>query len=114
MNKSKAKNPLESIDPEKVSPIAAVYFEFAYLKQLYRQGWLAHGIPPDRCESVAEHTLGVAFLAMLLAFDHNEKLDLVKVLQMAILHDFGEIYAGDIVPGEGVTTEEKYQLEFIL
>lgn len=37
------------------------------LKRLYRQGWLQHGVPPERCESVAAHTFGVALLALWIA-----------------------------------------------
>ena len=96
---------------ETASPIIQAYFEFVHLKQLYRQGWLLRGIPAERCESVAEHSFGVAVIAMLLADAHFPDLDGRKVLRMALLHDFGEIYAGDIVPGAGITPEEKHQLE---
>jgi putative hydrolase of HD superfamily len=30
---------------------------------------------------------------------------------MALLHDLGEVYAGDIIPGDGVSNEEKHQRE---
>ena len=41
-------------------------FDFQVI-DLYRQGWLKRGIPPQACESVAEHTLGVAVLTWWLA-----------------------------------------------
>ncbi|MBL6981661.1 MAG: HD domain-containing protein, partial [Anaerolineales bacterium] len=87
------------------------YFEISHLKQLYRQGWLQRGVSPDSCESVAEHTFGVALLAFLLADTHYPDLDALKVLRMALIHDFGEIYAGDITPGDNIQPEEKNQLE---
>ncbi len=89
-------------------PALQAYLQFAHLKQLYRQGWLLRGIPAERCESVAEHTFGAALLTMLLA---PRDLDPLKTLQMALIHDLGEVYAGDIVPGAGISPQEKHRLE---
>ncbi|NLG35433.1 MAG: HD domain-containing protein [Lentisphaerae bacterium] len=91
-------------------PIIEVFFEFNHLKSLYRQGWLRAGIPKAQCESVADHTLGVTLLGLFLADAHFPELDRRKLLRMGLLHDFGEIYAGDIVPGR-MTLEEKHALE---
>ncbi len=108
--KTKAPHPISSLQ-NNTYPIIRAYFEFVHLKQLYRQGWLARGIPAERCESVAEHTLGVAVTAMFLADSHFPELDSLKVLRMALIHDFGEVYAGDIIPGDAIAPEEKHQLE---
>jgi putative hydrolase of HD superfamily len=86
-------------------------FEFNHLKQLYRQGWLRAGISRARCESVAEHTLGVTLLALFLTDAHFPKVDKDKLLRMALLHDFGEIYAGDIIPSDGMPLARKHTLE---
>ena len=91
-------------------PIVELFFEFNNLKSLYRQGWLHHGVPKDQCETVAEHTLGVTLLALLLADEHFPALDTAKLLRMGLLHDFGEIYAGDIVPGK-MSLADKHELE---
>lgn len=91
-------------------PIIEVFYEFNHLKTLFRQGWLRAGVPREQCETVAEHTLGVALLALFLADAHFPQLDKTKLLRMALLHDFGEIYAGDIVPGK-MSLEEKHELE---
>jgi putative hydrolase of HD superfamily len=92
------------------SALLRTMYEFQHLKTLYRQGWLRAGIPRDQCESVAEHTLGVAVLSLFLADAHFPQLDRTKILLLAMLHDFGEIHAGDIVPGK-MTLEEKHELE---
>ncbi len=108
----KAPNPAESLTAGSVlHPLIRVYFQFAHLKHLFRQGWLQHGITRERCESVAEHSFGVAVLALILTDIYYPDLDAEKVLRLALLHDFGEIYAGDLTPQHGVSAQEKAELE---
>jgi putative hydrolase of HD superfamily len=111
MIKTKAPNPITRLKKSTPSAIIRFYFEFAHLKGLYRQGWLARGMAPEQCESVAEHSFGVALTALVLAERIFPELDLLKVLRMALIHDMGEIYAGDIIPGDQISDEEKNQLE---
>ena len=54
--------------------------------------------------------MGVAMLSLFLADAHFPELDRTKILLLALLHDFGEIHAGDIVPGK-MSLEEKHDLE---
>ncbi len=108
---TKAPNPITLIEETESHPFIAAYFEISHLKQLFRQGWLSRGVSTDNCESVAEHSFGVTILAFLLADSHYPDLDSIKVLRMALIHDFGEIYAGDIMPGDNIQPEEKNQLE---
>ena len=93
-----------------VLPIIEVFYEFSQLKALFRQGWLRRGVPREQCETVAEHTLGVTLLALFLADAHFPNLDQGKLLRMALLHDVGEIHAGDIVPGK-MSLADKHALE---
>ena len=109
--KTKATLPYALIDDKNASPLVAAYFELVHLKQLYRQGWLRHGVTPDKCESVAEHSFGVAMLALLLVESQAPALDKTKVLSMALVHDLGEVYAGDFTPADDITAEEKASLE---
>jgi putative hydrolase of HD superfamily len=108
--KTKATNPVTLLRKPSL-PIIEMFFEIAHLKQLYRQGWLNSSISRESCESVAEHTFGVAVLAMTLADMYFPDLNREKVLQMALIHDLGEVYAGDIVPEDRISSEKKYQLE---
>jgi len=108
---TKADNPIDRLQDPATPALIRAYFEFCHLKQLYRQGWLLRGVPVEHCESVAEHSFGVAVLAMLLAERHEPPLDLLKLLRMALIHDFGEVYAGDIVPGAKISASEKHHLE---
>jgi len=87
------------------------YFQAAHLKQLFRQGWLRRGVAPDRCESVAEHSYTTALLAMLIADAARPDLDTAKVLRLALLHDIGEVHAGDLTPADGVSGADKHERE---
>ncbi len=55
---------------------------------------------------MAEHSFACAVLATWLAQAYYPELETGKVLHMALLHDFGEIYAGDLIPGDAVEPEE--------
>ncbi|MEO6063560.1 MAG: HD domain-containing protein [Thermoflexales bacterium] len=91
-------------------PVLDAYVQINQLKQLYRQGWLRRGVPRERCESVAEHTAGVAWLTLLLA-PNAEGLDADRALRMALIHDLGETHAGDITPADGVSETDKHARE---
>ncbi len=107
----KAPNPIQWLDQANASPLIQAYFELCYLKNLYRQGWLKRGLPRENCESVADHSFGVAVLALWLARAQYPALDADKAVRMALLHELGEIYAGDITPRDGVSLEEKRRRE---
>ena len=61
------------------------------LKCAVRHGWTSTG----RRESVAEHSYRVALIAFLLR-DAFPELDMAKVLDMCLIHDWGEAITGDI------------------
>jgi putative hydrolase of HD superfamily len=71
--------------------------ELVRLKTVPRMGWLLRGVRD--VESVAAHSFGVAFIAMLLA-DRAEargmQVDVERVLRMALLHDLPEVRTGDL------------------
>ena len=94
-----------------VSPVVRAYVEIQHLKQLFRRGWLRSGVPETHCESVADHSFATALLAMLLADRLRPELDVERVLRMALLHDLGEAYAGDLTPADGVSGDEKHRRE---
>lgn len=92
-------------------PFLRAYFEMNQLKLLLRQGWLTRAIHEHQCESVAEHSFGVAFLAMLIADAYYPELDALKILRMALLHDLGEVHVGDLTPAHGVAPSDKTRQE---
>ena len=108
---TKADLPINFLQGKNTLPIIEAYFEFVQLKQLYRQGWLHNGVSPHNCESVAEHSFCVALLALVLTDEYSIELDSAKVVRMALIHDLGEIYAGDFTPADKIDKYQKYQLE---
>lgn len=109
--KTKADLPLAAFAGRRLSPLVAAYFELDQLKQLYRQGWLRRGVPPERCESVADHILGMVVLAWWIADAHFPELDRDRLIRMTLVHELGEIYTGDLVPGDRVPPDEKHRRE---
>jgi putative hydrolases of HD superfamily len=107
----KASFPLVQSELAALSPLVGAYLSASRLKQLYRQGWMRRGIPPAQCESVADHTYGVALLVLLLVDAFHPELDRTKALQLALLHDLGEVYAGDLTPADGVPAGAKHDRE---
>ncbi len=63
------------------------------LKLLPRTGWLQRGI--SNPESIAEHSFGVAMLALLVG-DSLPNLDRGRLLTIALLHDLAEALIGDL------------------
>jgi putative hydrolase of HD superfamily len=81
------------------------------LADLPRTGWLLRGVRP--CESIAEHTFGVALVSMLLVDAlraEGTDIDGERVLRMALVHDAPEARTGD-VPMPAKTAEAERVLD---
>lgn len=61
------------------------------LKHELRHSWTSKG----RQESVADHSWRVALMLIICAPYLDKKIDLLKALKLAILHDIGEAKIGD-------------------
>lgn len=68
------------------------------LKQVRRQGWVYRGIRSP--ESVAEHSFGVALLAILVPLPQS--IDREELVRMALVHDLGEAVIGDVVVASSI------------
>ena len=71
--------------------------EIGVLKNLPRTGWRFRGIKD--AESVADHCYRVSLLSMLLAdvlTEGDVKLNVEKVMRIALLHDVAEARIGDV------------------
>jgi putative hydrolases of HD superfamily len=98
--------------PEKTHPMIELFFEFAQLKNLYRQGYPNHGIPLIKCETDADHTFGVALLGYIISDEYRPDLDSMKVMKVGLFHELGEIYGGDITPRDNISADEKFAREY--
>ena len=109
-----AKQINDPIRKSRVYPIIELYFKVNQLKQLFRQGWLKKGrdIPRECCESVADHSFGTIVLAVAFHDLARFDLDLLRVLLMLVVHEFGEAGSfGDATPSDNVSPEEKHARE---
>ncbi|MDQ3031843.1 MAG: HD family hydrolase [Myxococcota bacterium] len=67
------------------------------MADLPRTGWLLRGVRP--CESIADHSFGVAFVTMMLVDAmraDGTAIDGERALRMALVHDAPEARTGDV------------------
>jgi putative hydrolases of HD superfamily len=75
-----------------------IYQQFAFIteidkvKSIYRKSKIFSG---EKYENDAEHSWHICVMAMVLAEYSNEKIDILKVIKMLLIHDIVEIDAGD-------------------
>lgn len=70
-------------------------------KELPRQGFIYFGFKRGEADSIAAHSFNVAVIAYLLARELKNsnpalKLNLERIMALALLHDMGEAIMGDI------------------
>lgn len=78
------------------------------LKKIKRSGWIKRDV--NKPESDADHSWGLALLGYVI----SKKLGLNSevVMIQSLIHEIGEVVAGDITPNDGILAEEKYRIEF--
>lgn len=88
-----------------ISPLLSLLRHGNQLKRTPRTGWLIRGVP--NAESVADHTFGVAFMALIIRPYIADELDLARLLSLALIHDLPEAVTTDVpapvwrrMPGE--------------
>ncbi len=74
-------------------------------KLIQRQNYLTNG---ERKENDAEHAWHMSVMAVLLSEYANEKIDVLKVVTMILIHDIGDTYAYD---EEGKETQRERELK---
>ena len=65
----------------------------------------------DEKENDAEHSWHLAMIAMLLSEYANEKVDVLHVMSMVLIHDLVEIDAGDTYAYDDAGTKTKAKRE---
>jgi putative hydrolases of HD superfamily len=81
------------MDDQAFAALAALQGRIQTLKLLPRTGWLQRGL--QNVESIADHSFGVAALALLVG-DLFPELDRSRLLATAVLHDMAEALIGDL------------------
>jgi putative hydrolase of HD superfamily len=69
------------------------------LKRVPRSGWITYKISGHDVESVSSHSYSVAVIALMMSEiirSRNQKVDVERVLKMALLHDLSESLTFDI------------------
>lgn len=82
--------------------------EIDQMKQICRQNLIADG---SRRENDAEHSWHMAMTALVLSEYAAWPINLSRVLQMCLVHDLIEVYAGDTFCYDKAANEEKEQRE---
>ncbi len=82
--------------------------EIEKLKDIHRK---TKPVGLDRYENSAEHSWHVCISALMLKDYANEQIDINHVIKMLLIHDLGEIDAGDTIIYSSETSEVKQEEE---
>lgn len=82
--------------------------EIDKMKQILRRNLIADG---SRREDDAAHSWHLAVMAMILEEYSAEKIDINRVIKIALVHDLVEVYAGDTFAYDSKGYEDKEQRE---
>lgn len=85
--------------------IIKFFSEVGKLKDIKRRGWIIRDIKNP--ESIADHSFRAALMGWILAEKSGRKLNISKLLKMAIVHDLCEVYAGDTTPYDTILPKDK-------
>ena len=98
---------------EKIKNAMRFYLLATKLKYKIRSGWDKNhwNVSSERLESIAEHVYGTLILAVTFDSQFDYNIDLEKVLKMLIIHEIGEVKIDDITPFDGITLEQKAEIE---
>ncbi|HEU0098710.1 MAG TPA: HD domain-containing protein [Allosphingosinicella sp.] len=103
----------QAIDPERLEGVIDFLQSASALKDTLRTGRTASG----RRESSADHSWRLCLLGMLLG-DELEGVDLLRLLQLCLVHDLAEAITGDVPapcqgPGDGRKARERDALRLL-
>lgn len=89
---------------EEIEKIFDFVIEIEKLKDVHRK---TRPVGLKRYENSAEHSWHVCLCALMLKDYANENIDIDRVIKMLLIHDLGEIYAGDTIIYKSETPEMK-------
>ena len=94
--------------PSELRQQLAFVLEIDRLKSVIRRSYLAD---ESRHENSAEHSWHLAMMVLVLCRYASEPIDLLKTLQLVLLHDVVEIDAGDAFIYDAEAQQKREQLE---
>lgn len=89
---------------KEINQILDFIVEIEKLKSILRK---SRPVGLDRYENSAEHSWHVCLTALMLKDYSNESVDINHVIKMLLIHDLGEIDAGDKIIYSSETVEQK-------
>jgi len=89
---------------ETIENVIQFIIEIEKLKDVHRK---SKPVGLDRYENSAEHSWHVCLSALMLKDYANEDINIDRVIKMLLIHDLGEIDAGDTVVYSSETKENK-------
>lgn len=101
-------NNFDFIKSEKLKNQIAFVIEIDEMKRILRMNLHADG---SKRENDAEHSWHLAVMAMLLEEYCSEKVDISRVIKIALVHDLVEVYAGDTFAYDAKGYEDKDERE---
>lgn len=87
-----------------IEQVLSFIVEIEKLKDVHRK---TRPVGLDRYENSAEHSWHVCLSALMLKDYANEEVDVDRVIKMLLIHDLGEIDAGDTIVYASETQEVK-------
>lgn len=100
-------------EPSECEEIFKFYYLNFRLKDKVRTGWDSKhwNVKSKRIETVSEHIVGTIGLAIGSNSEFEYNIDNDKILKMLVIHEIGETLIGDITPFDGITPEQKKEIE---
>ena len=81
------------------------FIEVGKLKKMPRKGWILIGVKNP--ETIAAHTFHVMIMAWILGKEKGINFNIERILKLALVHDFCELYAGDTTPYDKILPKNK-------
>ena len=74
------------------------------LREIKRQGVLYYGVKEKNVDSASDHTFRLTLMVWLLG--HGKRINLLKAMKLALVHDLCKVYTGDITPYQGLFSKD--------
>ena len=101
-------NNFDFIKSDKIKNQIALIIEIDEMKRILRMNLHADG---SKRENDAEHSWHLAVMAMILEEYCADKIDIGRVIKIALVHDLVEVYAGDTFAYDSKGYEDKEERE---